>query len=179
MDTWLGTRSLVFWANRSFFAKEWANERFAQKNELWLIHSFLVSDLSDHHSLKKREWANRSFFKNKKHTKYTILVKFYHERPDWIPYGRSFFMIDLSDLLTVALLIWATWAIPSQLLICLERSEWIAHRRSFDMSNLSKWAMSEWENSQGPWVDSYEILNISWVYMYICSREIIYIICRV
>ena len=74
----LGIRSMVFWANRSFFAKKWANEQFAEKTSNLLIHSFLVSNLSDwlmvahfwwatwairsQSSPKKREWANRSFF---------------------------------------------------------------------------------------------------------------------
>ena len=57
----LGICSSVFWANCSFFAQNWANERFAQKNEQFTHsltfgerpeqiahgHSFLVSDLSD------------------------------------------------------------------------------------------------------------------------------------
>ena len=59
----------------------------------------------------------------------------------------SFVMSNLSDSLTVTLLIWATWAIRSQLLNCFEQSERIAHSCSFD---LSKWAMSEWATSQ-PW----------------------------
>ena len=54
-------------------------------------------------------------------------------------------MSDLSDSLTVVLLIWATGAIRSQLLICLEQSEQIAHSRSFDLSE-----MSEWVNEQIP-----------------------------
>ena len=40
----------------------------------------------------------------------------------------------------VAHLSWATWAIRSQLLICLVRSERIAHRSSFDLSEMSDWA---------------------------------------
>ena len=59
-------------------------------------------------------------------------------------------MSDLSELLTVTYLSWETWAIRSQLLICLERSERIAHSRSFDLSEMSEWAMSKWANSQ-PW----------------------------
>ena len=57
----LGIRSSVFWANCSFFAKKWANEQFAQKNEQFAhsLHfgerperfthgrSFLVSNLTD------------------------------------------------------------------------------------------------------------------------------------
>ena len=40
----------------------------------------------------------------------------------------------------VAHLSWATWAIRSQLLICLVRSERITHSSSFDLSELSDWA---------------------------------------
>ena len=143
MDTWLGTRSLVFWANRSFFAKEWANERFAQKNELWLIHSFLVSDLSDHHSLKKREWANRSFFKNKKTYKIydfsqilswatwlnPLWLLIFHDRPERFAHSRSFDMSYLSDSLTVAHLSWAIWVNCSQTLIWYEQSEQMSDER--------------------------------------------------
>ena len=61
---------------------------------------------------------------------------------------RSFPLSDRSESLTVAHLSWATWAIPSQLLICLEQSERIAHSRLFDLSEMSEWAMSKWTNSQ-------------------------------
>ena len=71
---WLGICSLVFWANHSFFAKKWVNNEqmsnsliFGERPEgfahtahfwwaTWAIHS--------HSSLRKREWANCSFFKN-------------------------------------------------------------------------------------------------------------------
>ena len=54
----LGICSSVFWANRSLFAKKWANERFAQKNERFAHgRSFLVSDLSE--SLIFGEWPER------------------------------------------------------------------------------------------------------------------------
>ena len=71
----------------------------------------------------------------------------YHEQPEQIAHGRSFLMSNLSDLLTVALLIWATWAIFSQSLICLERA---------NQSKLLIWfeqneQMSEWANFQ-PWL---------------------------
>ena len=59
-------------------------------------------------------------------------------------------MSDLSELLTVAHLSWATWAIRSQLLRCLERSERIPHSCSFDLSEMSEWANEWWANSQ-PW----------------------------
>ena len=70
-------------------------------------------------------------------------------------HSRSFFMSDLSDSLTVTHLSWVTWAILSQSLICLERSEQIAHCHSFDLSRMSKWAMSKWAKSQ-PW---FSLLN--------------------
>ena len=52
-------------------------------------------------------------------------------------------MSDLSDLLTIALLIWVTWAIRWQSLICLERSERISHSCSFDLSKMSDERMSK------------------------------------
>ena len=55
----------------------------------------------------------------------------------------EWFLSDLSDSLTVAHFLWAIWAICSQLLICLERSERIAHSCSFDLSKMSEWAMSK------------------------------------
>ena len=47
-------------------------------------------------------------------------------------------MSDLSKLLTVAHLSWATWAIRSWSLICLEQPEQFAHNRSFVLSDLSE-----------------------------------------
>ena len=67
----------------------------------------------------------------------------YLERSEQITHSRSFDISDLSNLLMVALLIWATWAICSQSLICPEPSEQITHSRSFDLSDLSKWANSQ------------------------------------
>ena len=85
----LGICSSVFWANCSFFAKKWANELFAQKNERfahWLIFGewpelfayiahfwWATWAICSHRSPKKREWANCSFFKltNLQYTKHT------------------------------------------------------------------------------------------------------------
>ena len=67
----LGIRSSVFWANRSFFRKKWANARFAQKSEQFahslifrerpkrFAHgcSFLVSDLSKSLMVAHFWWA--------------------------------------------------------------------------------------------------------------------------
>ena len=50
----------------------------------------------------------------------------------------SIFMSNLSDSLMVAHLSWATWAIRSRSLICLERPERFAHSCSFVLSNLSE-----------------------------------------
>ena len=46
--------------------------------------------------------------------------------------------------------LWATWAIRSQLLICLDQSEQITRSRSFDLSEMSKWANERWEMSKFP-----------------------------
>ena len=54
----------------------------------------------------------------------------YHERPERIAHGCSFFMCDLSDSLTVAHLSWAIWANRSQSLIWFERSERMSDERS-------------------------------------------------
>ena len=43
----------------------------------------------------------------------------------------------------IAHFLWATWAICSGSLICLERSEGIAHSRSLDLRKMSKWANSQ------------------------------------
>ena len=80
--------------------------------------------------------------------KFLSKLLIYHEWPERITHGCSFVMSTLSDLLTVALLIWATWTICSQSLICLEGSERIACSRSFDLSKMSEWVKSKWANSQ-------------------------------
>ena len=145
-NTGLGIRSSVFWANHSFFAKNEQIAHLLKKTSDLLIRSFLVSNLSDLFAslIKKREWANRSFFLNlqktyqkirfnqtfwanrsffgfcERNSKWAICSKqteqfsnslFYHERPEQIAHNRTFVMSDLSDLLTVALLTWATWGI--------------------------------------------------------------------
>ena len=62
-------------------------------------------------------------------------------------------MSNLNESLTVAHLSWATWAIRSRSLICIEQSEWIARSHSFDlseMSEMSKWANEQWANKRIP-----------------------------
>ena len=74
---------------------------------------------------------------------------------------RSFIMSDLSILLTIAHLSWATWAIPSRSLISYERNELFAYGRSFVLSDMSesltvthliwaKWANEQWANERIP-----------------------------
>ena len=178
-----------------FSLKKWVICSFANFwGATWAIRShpsFLVSDLSDPlTSLIKKEGMSESlgFFKRTKNlTKNTIFVKFFLRIPRilWVKEQmsdslkksdlliRSFIMSDLSKLLTVPHLSWATWAICSQYcnsfvlsnlsesltvahfsiatwaicsqaLNCSERSDWINHSCSFDLSNLSEWANEQW-----------------------------------
>ena len=86
----LGIRSSVFWANHSFFAKKWANERIAQKTSDLLIPSFLVGNLRDSLMVANfgcAPWVNRSWSLN------------FGEWPERIAHGRSFLVSDLSTLL--------------------------------------------------------------------------------
>ena len=80
------------------------------------------------------------------------------ERPERIAHIRSFVMSDLSDLLTVAHLSWATWANSSHSLICPEGFE-----------RMSKWAMNEWANSQ-PWIISGSGTKRAVVFVCVSSR---------
>ena len=86
----LGICSSVFWANRSFFVKKWANKWFAQKTSDSLICSFLMSDLSNSLMIAHflwATWANRSW----------SLI--FGERPERLAHIAHFW--------------WATWAICS------------------------------------------------------------------
>ena len=138
-----------------FKKREWANRNFFFK----LTKTFKTYIKIRFYSIF---WANRLFFVSKRvneqfaQKKWFDHLLFYHERPEQIAHGCSFVMSDLSDLLMVALLSWATWAICSQLLICAEQFELFAHSRSFVLSDLSEWAMSEWANSQ-PWGEVYPL----------------------
>ena len=158
----LGICSSVFWANRSFFAKKWADEGFALKNEQ-LAHllifcerperfahgrSFLVSNLSNSlTSLVKKEGMSKSLgvFFNVQNTYKKIWMNeslvltflWVKERLSDL-LNRSFIMRDLRAWLTVAHLSWATWAICSWSLFWYERPERFAHSCSFVLSDLSK-----------------------------------------
>ena len=69
--------------------------------------------------------------------------------------SHSFVMSNLSNLLTIAHLSWATWAISSLFLICPEQSEQMAQSCSLQWAIFfSKWAMSEWANEQIPTLKS-------------------------
>ena len=61
---------------------------------------------------------------------------------------RSFIMSNLSELLMVALLSWATRVIRSQALICPERSKRIALSGSLKWLILSKWANEQMSDEQ-------------------------------
>ena len=63
----------------------------------------------------------------------------YHEQPERIAHSCSFFMSDLSDLLTVTHLSWTIWANCSESLIWSEQSE-----------QMSKWANERWGNEGIP-----------------------------
>ena len=106
--------------------------------------------ICSHWSLKKREWANCTFFKlTKKRTKnvQTSDSLNYHEQPERIAYSHSFVMSHLSDSLMVALLTWGP--------------ERYAYSRSFVLIDLSKsltvtqliraiWENERWTNEQIP-----------------------------
>ena len=82
-------------------------------------------------------------------------------------------MSDLSDLLTVTLLIWAFWVICSQSLICPERSERIAHSRSFDLSDLSEFpALIKTPTLFNIWHGSKCLAQKPYIYR--CIRSIFY-----
>ena len=84
----LGIRSSVFWVNSSFLAKKWATERFAREKKTICLfsHFWWVT------------WAICSWS--------VVFV----EQPERIAHSRSFVLSDLSEVLTVAQLIWAKWA---------------------------------------------------------------------
>ena len=106
----LGIRSFYFRANRSFFVKKWANERFTHLL-IWFPSKSLVF------CQKMSEWAI--------HSKKWVIHSFAHFWwAKWaIPSHCSFPMSNLSELLMVAPFWWAKWAIHSH---C-----------SFDLSHMS------------------------------------------
>ena len=131
----------VFWPNRSFLAKKWANEWFNKKNERFtyslifgeqperlahIVHFWWATwAIRSHCSLKNREWVNHSFFK--KLTVHKIIQKAYQK------YNFNQFFEWINRFL------WGKeeWAIRS--FIYHEQPEQIAHSRSFFMSDLSDW----------------------------------------
>ena len=153
----LGIRASIFWA---FFAQKWANERFAQKNDLltiahflwatWANRSFLVSDLSNSlTSLTKKEKMSDLliFSKTKSYIKHIKKVK----KQDFRFFKPTYFERS-------AHFSWATWAIRSRSLISSEQPERFTHGRSFVLSDLSesltvahliwaKWA-NEWMSNE-------------------------------
>ena len=140
--------------------------------------------ICSHHSLKKRKGANRLFFLPYENiqTK-NILVKFCwannlflwakEQMSDLLKKKSnllicSFIMIDLSKLLTVAHLSWATWAIHSQLLFWHEWPEQFAHSCSFVLSGLSKsltiahmiWVIWANDRMSNKWMSKFPTLRL-------------------
>ena len=131
--------SIIFSDDHSFAHFWWAK---------WAISShcsFYLSKMSDSLTLltkKEKMSKSKTFLERSAHS----LIS--SERPERITHGGSFVLSDLSNSLTVAHFLWATWAIRLRSLICLERSERIAHSRSFDLSEMSEWANEWWANEQ-------------------------------
>ena len=91
----LGILSLVFWANRSLFAKKWA---------IWAIRSWSLifgEQLDRYAHIAHFWWATWAICSQS---------LFWHERPERFAHSCSFVLSDLSKLLTVAHLNWAIWA---------------------------------------------------------------------
>ena len=153
--TWLVIRSSVFWANRSFFAKnEWIMIRWAicSKKERF-THLLILGKqpervthiahfwwatwvISLHCSLKKREWANRCFLKSlqtmykKTYQKYDLSQIF------WA--NHSFFVSERANERFAQ----KNKRFPHSL-DYHEQPERTVHSRSFDLSDLSEWANSQ------------------------------------
>ena len=79
----------------------------------------------------------------------SLTVALCHEQPERFTHGCSFVMRNLSNSLTVAHFSSAIWANCSQLLIKISNFE-----------QMSKWAMSQWANSQ-PWILEVQIQNLN------------------
>ena len=91
-----------------------------------------------------KKWANKRFAQKNEQVSDFLNKNEQFAHLSWATWANpSFVMSDLSHSLTVPHLSWATWAIRSQSLNCLERSEPIPYSRSFDLSEMRKWAMSE------------------------------------
>ena len=115
----------------------------------WAIcshRSSLVSNLNvcSHRSLKKGEWAKRSFFSTyKKHTK--SVKKYDFSQIFWV--NCSFLLIERANewfaqrrraICSFTLLSWATWANRSWSLFWHERPEQFVYSCWFVLNNLSK-----------------------------------------
>ena len=144
-NTGLGIRSSIFWGNRLFFAKKWANELFAQKNERFahFAHFWWATwAICSHCSLKKRNERIARFFLNN--------IQKTNQKNDF----SQIFLANRS----FAYLSWATWAMCSLPLFLHERPEQFTHSRSFVLSNLREsltvahliWGNEQWANERIP-----------------------------
>ena len=130
---WLAT-----WAVRSLFC-------FFQKNSIKTVKNVQKIQFYSNYfeQIAYFLWAKEKNDRFAKKTEWFAHSLFCAEQPVQITHICSFVMSNLSDLLTVAPLSWATWANHSHSLICID----IFERKS-------KWVMCEWANSQpchGPW----------------------------
>ena len=98
-----GNSLILFRSELLFFCPKMSEWAIRSKKSDLLIHSFLVSEMSD---------------------LLTSLIS--SEQPEQIAHGRSFPLSDMSNSLTVAHLSWSILANRSQLLIWFELNEWMS-----------------------------------------------------
>ena len=72
-----------------------------EKTSDLLIHSFIMSDLSESLTVTHLSWVTWVI---------CSWSLFWHEQPEWFAHRRSFVLSDLSESLTVTHLILAIWA---------------------------------------------------------------------
>ena len=90
LSSGLGICSFVFWVNRLFVAKKWANERFAQKCEQYA------------QSLIFGEWPERFAHAHSSPLSDLSESLIFGERLEQIAHGHSYLVSNLSETLMVA-----------------------------------------------------------------------------
>ena len=136
------------WANLSWLLIfDERPEGFTHIAQFWWATWALCS----HRSLKKREWANRSFFfktykrKSKKRKKYDLSQILLSESLVFVSKrANERFAKKKQVIRSFAHLSWANWGNISQLLFCHERPQRFAHCRSFNLSDLLTVAHLSW-----------------------------------
>ena len=145
-----------------FLWATWANCSFLVSNQSDLLTLLIFGERPERFTdIAHQKRGNERFahlFNKKlyiKHTKKQDFRFFYQnfferiahslissERHEPIAHCCSIVFSNLSDSLTIAHFLWATWAICWRLLIFLERSERVTHSPSFDLSKMSEWVTS-------------------------------------